>query len=124
VNGLKGLVLAEEVTFHAPTIAEFFPEAVLFVGTPFEMNRIMIIRMIMVILLVVVFWLGTRKMKLVPGRFQGLIEIALDLVRVNIAEDLLGKKDGRRFLPILTKIFLLVLFLIITGIVQGFYIAG
>jgi F-type H+-transporting ATPase subunit a len=80
--------------------------------------------MIMVILLVVIFWLGTRKMKLVPGRFQGAIEMGLDLVRVNIAEDLLGKKDGRRFLPILTTIFFLVLFLNITGIVPGFNIAG
>ncbi len=112
------------VQFHAPSIWEFYPEAILFAGTPFEMNRIMIIRMIMVTILVLVFWLGTRRMKLVPGRFQGLIEMALDLVRVSIAEDLLGKKDGRRFLPLLTTIFFLVLFLNITGIVPGFNIAG
>jgi F-type H+-transporting ATPase subunit a len=124
INGLNSLVLSEGVQFHAPSITEFFPDAVLFVGTPFEMNRIMIIRMVMVIVLVVVFWLGTRRMKLVPGRFQSLIEMGLDLVRVNIAEDLLGKKDGRRFLPILTTIFFLVLFLNITGIVPGFNIAG
>jgi F-type H+-transporting ATPase subunit a len=124
VNGLNILVLSEGVTFHAPSISEFFPEAVLFAGTPFEMNRIMIIRMIMVLALIIIFWLGTRNMKLIPGRFQGAIEMALDLVRVNIAEDLLGKKDGRRFLPILTTIFFLVLFLNITGIVPGFNIAG
>jgi F-type H+-transporting ATPase subunit a len=124
VNGLNGLVLSEGITFHAPSITEFFPAAIFFEGTPFEMNRIMIIRMIMVVLLVVIFWLGTRKMSLVPGRFQGAIEMGLDLVRVNIAEDLLGKKDGRRFLPILTTIFFLVLFLNITGIVPGFNIAG
>ena len=124
LNGLTSLVLSEGVQFHAPSITEFFPEIVLFEGTPFAMNRIMIIRMIMVTLLVVVFWLGTRNMKIVPGRFQGLIEMGLDLVRVNIAEDLLGKKDGRRFLPILTTIFFLVLFLNVTGIVPGFNIAG
>ena len=124
MNGLTGLVSAAAVEFHAPSISEFFPDIVLFEGTPFAMNRIMIIRMIMVTLLVVVFWLGTRKMSLVPGRFQGVIEMGLDLVRVNIAEDLLGKKDGRRFLPILTTIFFLVLFLNITGIVPGFNIAG
>ena len=105
------------VQFHAPSIWEFYPEAILFADTPFEMNRIMIIRMIMIAVLVLVFWLGTRRMTVVPGRFQGLIEMSLDLVRVNIAEDLLGKKDGRRFLPILTTIFFIVLFLKITGIV-------
>ncbi|MEN9740817.1 MAG: synthase subunit [Actinomycetota bacterium] len=124
MNGLTSLVLAEGVQFHAPSISEFFPDIVLFEGTPFAMNRIMIIRMIMVTLLVVLFWLGTRNMKIVPGRFQSLIEMGLDLVRVNIAEDLLGKKDGRRFLPILTTIFFLVLFLNVTGIVPGFNIAG
>ncbi|MEY4477684.1 MAG: synthase subunit, partial [Actinomycetota bacterium] len=124
LNGLTSLVLSSGVEFHAPSITEFFPDIVLFEGTPFAMNRIMIIRMIMVTLLVVLFWLGTRNMKIVPGRFQALIEMGLDLVRVNIAEDLLGKKDGRRFLPILTTIFFLVLFLNITGIVPGFNIAG
>lgn len=124
LNGLTSLVLSSGVEFHAPSISEFFPDIVLFEGTPFAMNRIMIIRMIMVTLLVVIFWLGTRNMKIVPGRFQALLEMALDLVRVSIAEDLLGKKDGRRFLPILTTIFFLVLFLNITGIVPGFNIAG
>ncbi len=124
LNGLSSLVLTAGVEFHAPSISEFFPDIVLFEGTPFAMNRIMIIRMIMVIALVLIFWLGTRKMSVVPGRFQSLIEMGLDLVRVNIAEDLLGKKDGRRFLPILTTIFFLVLFLNITGIVPGFNIAG
>ena len=124
LNGLTSLVLSSGVEFHAPSISEFFPDIVLFEGTPFAMNRIMIIRMVMVTLLVVIFWLGTRNMKVVPGRFQALIEMGLDLVRVNIAEDLLGKKDGRRFLPILTTIFFLVLFLNITGIVPGFNIAG
>jgi F-type H+-transporting ATPase subunit a len=95
VNGLNSLVLSEGITFHAPSITEFFPAAIFFEGTPFEMNRIMIIRMIMVVALIIIFWLGTRNMKLIPGRFQGAIEMALDLVRVNIAEDLLGKKDGR-----------------------------
>lgn len=103
---------------------EFFPPAILFEGTPFEINRIIIIRIFMAVLLVVLFWLGTRNMKIVPGRFQSLIEMGLDLVRVNIAEDLLGKKDGARFLPLLTTIFWATLFLNIPGIIPGFNISG
>ena len=103
---------------------EFFPPAILFEGTPFEINRIIIVRIVMAVLLVVLFWLGTRNMKIVPGRFQSLIEMGLDLVRVNIAEDLLGKKDGARFLPLLTVIFWATLFLNIPGIIPGFNIAG
>jgi F-type H+-transporting ATPase subunit a len=63
-------------------------------------------------------------MKIVPGRFQGVVEMALNLVRVNIAEDLLGEKDGKRFLPLLTSIFFLVLFMNLTGIIPGLNIAG
>jgi len=63
-------------------------------------------------------------MKMVPGRFQSIVEMGLDFVRVNIAEDLLGKKDGRRFLPILTTIFFMVLFMNLTGVIPFMNIAG
>lgn len=78
----------------------------------------------MATLLIVLFWLGTRRMKLVPGRGQSLAEMALDVVRVNIAEDLLGKKDGRRFLPLLTTIFFTTLAMNIPGIIPGMNVAG
>ncbi|MBO1903011.1 F0F1 ATP synthase subunit A [Leucobacter weissii] len=113
---------AEDGGFHPPSIADFFPESVLFVGTPFEMNRIMIIRVIMTVLLLLLFWIGTRKMRVIPTRGQSITEMALDFVRVNIAEDLLGKVDGRRFLPILTAIFFTILTFNITGIIPGFNI--
>ena len=71
-----------------------------------------------------IFTLGTRRMKIVPGRFQSLVEMGLDFVRVNIAEDLLGKKDGQRFLPILTTLFFMILFFNLTGIIPGLNIAG
>ncbi len=96
---------------------EFFPPAVLFEGTPFEINRVMLVRFIAVAAVLLVFWLGTRRMRVVPGRFQSLVEMGLDLVRVNIADDLLGKKDGRRFLPILTTMFFMILFMNLTGII-------
>ncbi len=63
-------------------------------------------------------------MKIVPGRFQNIIEMGLDFVRVNIAEDLLGKKDGQRFLPILTTMFFMILFMNLTGVIPGINIAG
>ncbi|GEB95515.1 ATP synthase subunit a [Microbacterium lacticum] len=63
-------------------------------------------------------------MQIVPGRFQSLVEMGLDFVRVNIAEDLLGKKDGQRFLPILTTMFFMILFFNITGIIPLLNLAG
>jgi F-type H+-transporting ATPase subunit a len=110
--------------FHGPSINEFFPGGLLFEGTLFEINRITLVRIVAVVALLIVFWLGTRRMSVVPGRFQSLVEMGLDLVRVNIADDLLGKKDGRRFLPLLTSIFFMVLFMNLTGVVPFLNIAG
>ncbi|MEN9989050.1 MAG: hypothetical protein RL508_29 [Actinomycetota bacterium] len=117
--------------FEAPSINEFYPQAVLFAGTPYEMNRIMMIRILVTILLLVVFtlWAGKFKKsaaegKLVPGRFQLMGEISLDFVRKSIAHDQLGKVDGDRFLPLLTTIFFTTLGMNITGIIPSLNIAG
>lgn len=110
--------------FHGPTINEFFPEGFLFVGTPFEMNRIMVIRVIATLILILLFWLGTRRMKVVPTRLQSLVEMGLNFTRVSIAQDLLGKKDGQRFTPLITTVFFMVLFMNLTGIIPGLNIAG
>jgi F-type H+-transporting ATPase subunit a len=113
----------DDPTFHGPSIDEFFPGAVFQIGD-LVINRIHIIQFIATLAIVLIFWLGTRRMKVVPGRFQGLVEMGLDFVRVNVAEDLLGKKDGKRFLPLLTTIFFMTLFMNLTGIIPFMNIAG
>jgi F-type H+-transporting ATPase subunit a len=110
--------------FHAPSIGEFFPDALLFEGTVFQVNRITVIQILATVVLVVLFLLATRRMRLVPTRFQSVAEMGLDFVRVNIAHDLLGRKDGNRFLPILTTIFFMVLFMNLTGVIPFLNIAG
>lgn len=83
---MLGLFAAESGEYKPPTIYEFYPEAFLFAGTPFEINRIMMIRLIVMTLIIVIFWLWTSKFNravktgnVVPGRFQMLGEMALDL---------------------------------------------
>ena len=116
--------------FHGPSIDEFFPEILIsfpgieFLGVPLSIHRIHLIQFLATIAVVVIFWLGTRRMRVVPGRFQSLVEMGLDFVRVNIGEDLLGKKDAQRFLPILTTMFFMILFMNITGIIPFLNIAG
>jgi F-type H+-transporting ATPase subunit a len=114
----------DDGTFHGPTINEFFPDVIFFADTPFEINRIILIRFLAVIVLLLIFWIGTRRMRIIPTRGQSLVEMGLDFARVNIAEDLLGKKDGKRFLPLITTIFFMVLFMNLTGIIPFLNIAG
>jgi F-type H+-transporting ATPase subunit a len=110
--------------FHGPSLGDFYPEAVLLAGTPFEINRIILIRFLAVALLLLLFWLGTRRMKVIPGRGQTILELATGFVRKNIVIDTLGEKDGKRFLPLLTSMFFLIIFLNLTGVIPFLNIAG
>jgi F-type H+-transporting ATPase subunit a len=110
---------------------EFYPEIVAFEGTPFALNRIMLIRLLILTVLVVIFFLWSRSFARanktgnhVPSRFQLMGEISLNFVRKSIAHDQLGEKDGDRFLPLLTTIFFVTLGMNITGIIPGLNIAG
>jgi F-type H+-transporting ATPase subunit a len=109
--------------FEAPSIAEFFPGAIFFKGTDFEFNRIMLVRVIAALTLCGLFWVASRRLSVVPGRGQGVAEMALDFVRVNIAEEILGER-GRKYLAMLTTIFFAVLTFNLTGVVPLLNIAG
>lgn len=110
--------------FHVPSIAEFFPPAIAFEGTPFELNRIMLIRLLATVVLCGLFWLAVRRAKLVPGRGQNMAEMVLDFVRVQIAEEIIGKDKARKYVPVLTVIFLAVFAMNITGVIPLLNIAG
>ena len=110
--------------FEPPTLADFFPEAFLLAGTPFAINRIMMVRLIMTAALVLFFGIGAARAKVVPGRFQNVCEMLLGFARVNIAEEIIGERRARPYVPIITTIFLGVLFLNISGVIPGLNIAA
>ncbi len=107
-----------------PSIDEFFPGPIFFAGTPFEMNRVMVIRVIVVVILLIVFVRGTRNMKIVPTRGQVALEFILGFVRNSVIIETLGEKDGKRFMPILMTIFFVTLGMNLTGTFPGLQIAG
>ncbi|MDY3678475.1 MAG: F0F1 ATP synthase subunit A [Actinomyces urogenitalis] len=119
-----GSLLAAEGGFEPPSLDDFFPPAFAFLGTPFELNRVMMVRMIMAIALVLLFGIGAARAKTVPGRFQNVLELLIEFVRKNIADEILGKTYGARYAPILTTMFLGILFLNISGVIPGLQIAS
>ncbi len=110
--------------FQAPTIADFFPPPILFAGTWFEFNRIELVRIVAALVVVLLFVVAARRATLVPGRFQGAIEWVLDFVRTGVAEDVLGKENAGRYVPLLTTIFVAILGFNLTGVVPFLNIAG
>jgi F-type H+-transporting ATPase subunit a len=74
--------------------------------------------------LLVFLLVGTRRLKLVPGRGQVVTEFILNFPRQSIIIDTLGEKDGRRFMPILMTVFFVTIGMNLTGIIPGLQIAG
>jgi F-type H+-transporting ATPase subunit a len=114
---------SDAATFHGPSINEFFPDPLLWAGTPFQIDRLVIIRFIAVAVLLVFAFAGTRALKLVPNRGQAMIEYGFDVVRRN-AFDNLGEREGRRYLPLLSSIFFGVLFMNLTGLIPFLNLQG
>ncbi|WP_406236707.1 F0F1 ATP synthase subunit A [Nocardia sp. NBC_01009] len=110
--------------FHAPSLSDFFPPAVLFEGTPFELDRLMLIRLIMTAVLVIVMVLAFRSPRIVPRGLQNIAETGLVFVKEQICDEVLGKESGRKFFPLIATIFFTVLFLNFSGIIPGLNISS
>lgn len=113
-----------ESGFHKPSIAEFFPPAIWFEGTIFEINRIQVVRFVAVAVLLTLMVIAARRARLVPRRGQNMAEMLLDFVRINVAQDILGKEKAPRYVALLTTIFFAIFAFNITGVIPFLNIAG
>jgi len=73
----------------------------------FKVTNTLISSWVTIVLLCVLFFFGTRKMKVVPGRLQSFAEVVVDGIH-NAIEGVAGPKHVRTFFPIVTTIFLYV----------------
>ena len=81
-------------------------EAMFHVGD-FKITNTLISSWITIILLCLIFFFATRKMKIIPGRLQSFAEVVVDGI-YNAIEGVAGAKHVRTFFPIVTTIFLYV----------------
>lgn len=83
----------------------------------FELNRITIMRVVISVLVAAGFAFAMRSPKVIPRGVQNVAESMLDFVRINIAEEILGKENGRKFLAVIASIFFATIFLNLSSIV-------
>jgi F-type H+-transporting ATPase subunit a len=69
--------------------------------------------------LVVISFIVTRRMKIIPGRLQAALEFLIGWV-YDLCVSVAGEKNGRRFFPIVTTIFLFVGFNAWLALLPGF----
>ena len=112
------LPLARE-GFHAPTIDEFeWPSIVdLHVGgVDLSINRVVLQMFLVGLVVWALFFFAFRKPKLVPSGLQNVMETLVDFVRGQIVLEVIGR-DGLRFLPYLTTLFVFVFFGNLGGVI-------
>lgn len=109
---------------HAPHLGDLFPDAIFGEGTFWSFNRLTLARVLVGVVLCTVLGLGARRLRLVPGRGQQLLELLADFVRTSICIDMLGEARGRRYAPFIGVIFIGVLGMNLTGILPGINIAA
>jgi F-type H+-transporting ATPase subunit a len=85
----------------------------------FDVKNTMLAGWITAIFLVLVSWLITRRMKLVPGRVQAIFEFGLGWI-YDLCTSVAGEKNGRRFFPVVCTIFLFVAFNAWLSLIPGF----
>jgi len=88
----------------------FFWDAIAFEGTPFAINRTVIMMMWASLLCVWFFWAGARKKGIVPKGLQTIAESAYLFVRNQIAIDVIGPKDGPKYANYLASVFFFIFF--------------
>lgn len=108
-----------------PTVDDFFPPMIWGdFNDWWAFDRVMLIRVIVAALFILFMWLAVRKASLIPSRGQSLVEMGLDFVRVQIAEQVLGKERARPYIGMLTVIFFTILVMNLAGVVPFLNLAG
>ncbi len=107
-----------------PGIDDFLLPEILFEGTPFAMNRIIFVRLVATALMLLFLGVVAKRAKVVPGRCQGLVELLLDFVRDSIVYEVMGEMRGKRYVPMITTMFMTIFVFNLCGIIPGLNIAA
>ena len=85
----------------------------------FPITNTLVAAWLTIIVLIGVFFAATRRIKLIPSRFQSLVEFAIGGL-LNFCQSVAGEKNGRRFFPVVATIFLFVLMNAWLSLLPGF----
>jgi F-type H+-transporting ATPase subunit a len=107
---LPTLPLAQREGFHAPGVEIFeWPDIVHLevAGIDLSINRVVLQMFLVVLLVWGLFYFAFRSPRLVPSGLQNVMESVVDFVRNQIVLEVIGR-EGLRFLPYLTTLFVFV----------------
>jgi F-type H+-transporting ATPase subunit a len=95
------------LTVSKPQV-ELPSEGIIHVSSFFTITNTLIASWLTIIILVLLFYFATRKMKLIPGGLQNFAEFIIESL-LNFVTGVAGEKNGRIIFPVMATIFLYVL---------------
>ena len=102
-----------------PPVDELFRwKDIWFEGTPLAINKTVILILISSALIVILMFLGSRKMALQPSGLQNVTEMTYEFIDNGITKDVVGH-DAERYTPFLGTLFLWILFLNFWEVIPG-----
>ena len=119
--------LLASATFEPPSTNDFvfgcWGPGVRIFGFDFCYNFILFLITLTTIIVLALFFFAFRKPKVVPGKFQVLMELGVQFVREQIAEPMLGNRASS-FLPLLAAFFFFILIANMFEVAPGFSFAA
>lgn len=116
-QALFGIEFPEWLVVHQPE--PHLPASPIFHIGGFAITNTIFTAWISIALLTVFFWAATRRMKLVPGRFQAVAESVIGYL-YDFCTDIAGEKNGRKFFPLVATIFLFVITNALMNLIPGY----
>jgi F-type H+-transporting ATPase subunit a len=92
---------------------------VMFVVGGFELTNTILMTWVAMLILVVVFFFGTRNMQFLPGGLQNAVEYAIEGI-AGLCDSVAGAERGKKFFAIVATIFLFVTVSNLIGLIPGF----
>jgi F-type H+-transporting ATPase subunit a len=101
---------------HHPIELELYPEG----GEPYySINKPVVMMWLNSILIILLFTIGYKKDKKVQSGVGNLLEILIVFIRDEVVYVNMGKKQGRRFLPLILTFFFFILTMNLMGLIPG-----
>lgn len=93
--------------FPSPGLHSFLFKPLFTVGG-YHFNKTMLLVLLTTVVVVWFFWAAFNKPKVVPGKIQMIGEAGYDFVRRNIVYEIIGKKEGEKYVPLMVSLFFFV----------------
>src|SRR5207245_9926718 len=100
------------VFWRLPNIS-LAPDVIFYIG-PFPVTNTLLGTWISIVILLVLFYLGTRRRDLIPSGMQNFMEWAVELL-LGLVEGVAGKVNGKRFFPLVATCFI---FIVVSNIID------